>query len=103
MDMKQVILAVVLLAGFIGYTHAHGGRTDSSGGHNCSEKSKQKGLCTGYHYHSNGRVHEDGSDRVIELSELQHGVIVRSQSGAIHLDHNAQDAVELREAVKLST
>ena len=30
---------------------AHGGRTDKSGGHNCSEKSVSKGLCTGYHFH----------------------------------------------------
>ncbi|MFD2118035.1 stalk domain-containing protein [Paenibacillus yanchengensis] len=30
---------------------AHSGRLDANGGHNCSEKSKQKGLCTGYHYH----------------------------------------------------
>ena len=29
----------------------HSGRLDSNGGHNCSEKSKRKGLCTGYHYH----------------------------------------------------
>jgi hypothetical protein len=33
---------------------AHSGRTDSSGGHNCSAKSKSKGLCTGYHYHNGG-------------------------------------------------
>ncbi|WP_101807613.1 YHYH domain-containing protein [Paenibacillus sp. FSL W8-1187] len=33
---------------------AHSGRTDSSGGHNCSEKSIRKGLCTGYHYHNGG-------------------------------------------------
>lgn len=33
---------------------AHSGRTDSSGGHNCSEKSIAKGLCTGYHYHNGG-------------------------------------------------
>lgn len=33
---------------------AHSGRTDSSGGHNCSEKSQAKGLCTGYHYHNGG-------------------------------------------------
>jgi hypothetical protein len=31
---------------------AHSGRTDSSGGHNCSQKSIEKGLCTGYHYHN---------------------------------------------------
>lgn len=29
----------------------HSGGLDKCGGHNCSEKSKQKGLCTGYHYH----------------------------------------------------
>ena len=30
---------------------AHSGRTDAYGGHNCSDQSKRKGLCTGYHYH----------------------------------------------------
>lgn len=35
-------------------TYAHSGGTDSSGGHNCSEKSKAKGLCSGYHYHNGG-------------------------------------------------
>lgn len=35
---------------------AHSGRTDSSGGHNCSAKSISKGLCTGYHYHNGGSV-----------------------------------------------
>ncbi|WP_371017973.1 YHYH domain-containing protein [Pseudalkalibacillus sp. JSM 102089] len=33
---------------------AHSGRTDSSGGHNCSQKSIDKGLCTGYHNHNSG-------------------------------------------------
>ena len=31
--------------------NGHSGRTDSSGGHNCSQKSIDKGLCYGYHYH----------------------------------------------------
>ncbi|TLU61216.1 YHYH domain-containing protein [Thalassotalea litorea] len=31
--------------------NAHSGRTDVNGGHNCSQKSKDKGLCSGYHYH----------------------------------------------------
>lgn len=35
---------------------AHSGRTDSSGGHNCSAKSIAKGLCIGYHYHNGGSV-----------------------------------------------
>lgn len=34
--------------------YAHSGRTDSSGGHNCSAKSIAKGLCSGYHYHNGG-------------------------------------------------
>ena len=29
----------------------HGGGLDSRGGHNCSAKSKAKGLCSGYHKH----------------------------------------------------
>ena len=29
----------------------HGGGLDSRGGHNCSAKSKAKGLCSGYHRH----------------------------------------------------
>lgn len=41
--------------------NAHSGRTDSSGGHNCSEKSKAKGLCTGYHYHNGGSDSTGGS------------------------------------------
>ena len=35
---------------------AHSGRTDSNGGHNCSDKSIAKGLCTGYHYHNGGSL-----------------------------------------------
>lgn len=45
------ILLFVLMSQSV---YAHSGRTDSSGGHNCSEKSKAKGLCTGYHYHNGG-------------------------------------------------
>jgi hypothetical protein len=33
------------------YVMKHSGRTDANGGHNCSDNSKQKGLCSGYHYH----------------------------------------------------
>ena len=35
---------------------AHSGRTDQFGGHNCSAKSIQKGLCSGYHYHNGGDI-----------------------------------------------
>jgi len=47
--VKVGFLFVVLL--FSGFTIAHGGRTDSSGGHRCSSKSIAKGVCSGYHYH----------------------------------------------------
>jgi len=40
---------------------AHSGRTDGSGGHKCSDKSRQKGLCTGYHYHNGGSSSKSGS------------------------------------------
>lgn len=40
---------------------AHSGRTDSSGGHNCSAKSISKGLCTGYHYHNGGSSNSGGT------------------------------------------
>ena len=33
------------------YLIEHSGRTDAYGGHNCSDASKRKGLCSGYHYH----------------------------------------------------
>jgi len=51
--MKKIILisALIFFLGNISL-HAHSGRTDASGGHNCSEKSIRKGLCSGYHYHS---------------------------------------------------
>ncbi|TJY43836.1 YHYH domain-containing protein [Cohnella pontilimi] len=52
--MKKIIMiliAVALLVGTSSTAFAHSGRTDKRGGHNCSAKSKQKGLCTGYHYH----------------------------------------------------
>ena len=48
--MKFLLLIITLVT--MGFSHS--GRTDSSGGHNCSAKSKSKGLCTGYHYHNGG-------------------------------------------------
>lgn len=52
---KKIVFFTLLLTFLFGtMTYAHSGRTDSSGGHNCSEKSKAKGLCSGYHYHNGG-------------------------------------------------
>jgi hypothetical protein len=53
--LKKIISAVIFLSFiFSSSVFAHPGRTDSNGGHNCSEKSKAKGLCSGYHYHNGG-------------------------------------------------
>lgn len=62
--MKK-ILPIVLVCVLIltPITHAHSGRTDANGGHNCSEKSKQKGLCSGYHYHNSGKSDNAPSTR----------------------------------------
>ncbi|WP_314584711.1 YHYH domain-containing protein [Paenibacillus terrigena] len=49
--LVSAILIVTLLAAIPLSASAHSGRLDKNGGHNCSAKSKKKGLCTGYHYH----------------------------------------------------
>lgn len=53
--MKKIIyMVLVCMFVFASVASAHSGRTDSSGGHNCSSKSISKGLCSGYHYHNGG-------------------------------------------------
>ena len=56
--MKHLITAALMLvvASLASYSSAHSGRTDAYGGHNCSQKSINKGLCTGYHYHNNTSI-----------------------------------------------
>jgi len=59
MKRKTIVLTVVmmfLLMAISSNALAHSGRLDSNGGHNCSDKSIQKGLCTGYHYHNGGKT-----------------------------------------------
>lgn len=52
---KWSMLIIILLCCSVSISvQAHPGRTDSSGGHNCSAKSVAKGLCTGYHSHNGG-------------------------------------------------
>jgi hypothetical protein len=54
MYKKTAILTLLFTFVFGTVSFAHSGRTDANGGHNCSEKSKAKGLCTGYHSHNGG-------------------------------------------------
>lgn len=53
--MNKMLIFILLSLVFSQAALGHGGRTDSKGGHNCSAKSKQKGLCTRYHYHNGKR------------------------------------------------
>jgi hypothetical protein len=63
--MKKVLIGLVALIFLTSQASAHSGRTDKDGGHNCSKKSVEKGLCDGYHYHNgqpfanNAKGHED--------------------------------------------
>ncbi|SHT43178.1 Uncharacterised protein [Mycobacteroides abscessus subsp. abscessus] len=54
MHKKIGFITLLLIFLFGAVVNAHSGRTDSSGGHNCSPKSQSKGLCSGYHYHNGG-------------------------------------------------
>ena len=56
--LRNVLSLVIALGLFASSSSvlAHSGRTDSSGGHNCSQKSISKGLCSGYHYHNGGNT-----------------------------------------------
>ena len=49
--MKKILTLAILAIIISANAAAHSGRTDKKGGHNCSQKSKDKGLCSGYHYH----------------------------------------------------
>jgi hypothetical protein len=67
------ILFIVLLFTLNTSVLAHSGRTDSNGGHNCSDKSKRKGLCTGYHYHKKPKAQQVDIkiDKALEEKELK--------------------------------
>lgn len=59
LSVLTIFVLVILSSSF---AEAHSGRTDSNGGHKCSDKSIAKGLCTGYHYHNGGSSTSSGSN-----------------------------------------
>ncbi|MUT66846.1 YHYH domain-containing protein [Paenibacillus sp. NEAU-GSW1] len=59
---STIVLAVLITIMLPFGVSAHSGRTDGSGGHNCSAKSVSKGLCSGYHYHNGGGSSSSSSD-----------------------------------------
>lgn len=70
--MKNVLIGLVAIVLLTSQASAHSGRTDKEGGHKCSQKSIDKGLCTGYHYHNgqpfanNAKGHEGHKEHLIE-------------------------------------
>ncbi|WP_341299401.1 copper amine oxidase N-terminal domain-containing protein [Lysinibacillus sp. FSL H8-0500] len=63
--MKKLVLLIAMLTVCLttaSIAEAHPGRLDSNGGHNCSEKSKAKGLCSGYHYHHGDQANDQSSN-----------------------------------------
>ena len=68
---------------------AHSGRTDKNGGHNCSQKSKEKGLCTGYHYHNGGGLHFDDTDELVTADNLH---LLLPRSSGLQENITEQDA-----------
>ncbi len=64
MKKSSLILLAATLISVQAFSHS--GRTDSSGGHSCSYKSQQKGLCSGYHYHGGLKVDEKGVATQVE-------------------------------------
>jgi|GEM_PF-1766740 len=65
--MKKSALLLISISFISAQALSHSGRTDSSGGHNCSYKSQQKGLCSGYHYH--GGLKESGTKIESEVEQ----------------------------------
>jgi flagellar biosynthesis/type III secretory pathway protein FliH len=72
--LKKLIKIVFVTLFFFSVTaigvEAHSGRTDSSGGHNCSQKSINKGLCSGYHYHNGGEESSGGESSEPSYEEI---------------------------------
>lgn len=60
MKTKVALISILFLMPLL--ADGHSGRLDKNGGHNCSKKSKEKGLCSGYHYHRSGAIaHSHGT------------------------------------------
>jgi hypothetical protein len=89
--MKSYILPLLLLT-FLAIPQqllSHSGGLDSKCGHNCSDQSKQKGLCSGYHYHYSGGCVPKRSDSA-NISENQ------TDRAAMHEEGNgvAKDRIQ---------
>jgi hypothetical protein len=63
----RVLLAILIMS-LASYSLAHSGRTDTYGGHKCSQKSINKGLCYGYHYHNRLKLEKSAE---VDLTSME--------------------------------
>lgn len=99
--MKKILALVSIFLLTLSQANAHSGRTDKNGGHNCSEASKKKGLCTGYHYHSGGGLHLDSTDEIVSTNnENQVNIAILLQSRHTTEDHSDHVHHEKDERIK---
>ena len=87
LNKKISIFVLIFTFLFSSMAYAHSGRTDSSGGHNCSEKSQAKGLCTGYHYHNGGDSTSSSNSSSSSSSNNSSSTYIRSDKNCkiLHL------------------
>tara|TARA_Y100001935_G_scaffold255640_1_gene270365 strand:+ start:4168 stop:4431 length:264 start_codon:yes stop_codon:yes gene_type:complete len=81
--MRVLFSLIIILFISPGSLYAHSGGLDSQCGHNCSEKSKRKGLCYGYHYHYGNCVPGNESKQKIE-QDSDNEVNVKSCEAHVH-------------------
>lgn len=81
---------------------AHPGRLDANGGHNCSEKSKQKGLCTGYHYHRGEKAQPKKSTKKSTSSKANSKSTSKSTSSTSKATTKTTTVKETKKSYKTS-
>ncbi len=88
------ITVFLFLLSLSSLSSAHSGRTDSKGGHNCSEAAKRKGLCTGYHYHNKKYI---GSSIILKnkkTSSLNNAQKIGKYNNTSNANHNKKIKIE---------
>jgi hypothetical protein len=91
--MKHIATAslMIIIAFLASYSSAHSGGTDSSGGHNCSQKSINKGLCSGYHYHNNKSLDQHGQHEAEVTAISQKDSKTTKEHNHGHHTHDSQE------------
>jgi|TARA_R110000772_G_scaffold206564_1_gene317120 hypothetical protein len=91
MKTLATVALMLVVASLTSYSSAHSGGTDSSGGHNCSQKSINKGLCSGYHYHNNTSIDQHGQNEVEVSTISQKDSKTAKEHSHGHHTHDSQE------------